>query len=315
MMKKANFLLLLLALVVACKEAPRVETPPMTAEELRLARCGSVDSVMPRLAVSLRAVEGYAALDTISAEAWLLVDDATGWVISQKNAAQRMYMASLTKMMTCLVALENGKMADSIDILRADIVTHDSRVRPGQSYTLRNLLYEMMLLSDNDAAYAVARHVGGDSLGFYRMMNEKAAYLGMGDTHFDNPNGMPNDSNYSSARDLMRLVRYAMADSTFAAMVGTADMDVPLTDGRHLPCHNTNALLGTYDGCIGVKTGFTRQAGCCLASAARRGGTTLVLVLLKSTSMPRRFSESAALLDYGFRVMEAADLHSAITGK
>ena len=287
----------------------------MTAEELRLARCGSVDSVMPRLAVSLKTVEGYAALDTISAEAWLLVDDATGWVISQKNAAQRMYMASLTKMMTCLVALENGKMADSIDILRADIVTHDSRVRPGQSYTLRNLLYEMMLLSDNDAAYAVARLVGGDSLGFYRMMNEKAAYLGMGDTHFDNPNGMPNDSNYSSARDLMKLVRYAMADSAFAAMVGTADMDVPLTDGRHLPCHNTNALLGTYDGCIGVKTGFTRQAGCCLASAARRDGTTLVLVLLKSTSMPRRFSESAALLDYGFRVMEAADLHSAIAGK
>ena len=318
-MKKMNGLLWLLLLVVlaACGEPPAAVEESPDAETLRLARSGTVDSVMPRLVIGLRVPGGCEALrDTLSAEAWLLVDDATGWVISQKNASQRMYMASLTKMMTCLVALENGEMTDSIDILPADMVTRDSRVRPGHAYTLRHLLYEMMLLSDNDAAYAVARHVGGgDTARFYRLMNAKAAYLGMADTHFANPNGMPNDSNYSSARDLARLVRYAMADSSFARIVGTQQMDIPLLDGRHLPCRNTNALLATYEGCTGVKTGFTLQAGCCLASAATRRGTTLVLILLKSSSMARRFSESAALLDYGFQVMDAADLHPASGGK
>jgi D-alanyl-D-alanine carboxypeptidase len=94
-----------------------------------------------------------------------------------------------------------------------------------------------------------------------------------------------------------------MADSLFAAIVGTREKKVPLTDGRHMDCQNTNALLSTYDGCIGIKTGYTRQAGNCLASAATRDGRTLFLVLLNSRSMRSRFTESAILLDYGFSVM------------
>jgi D-alanyl-D-alanine carboxypeptidase len=96
-----------------------------------------------------------------------------------------------------------------------------------------------------------------------------------------------------------------MADSAFAQIVGTVEKDIPLTDGRHMPCRNTNALLMTYEGCIGIKTGFTRQAGNCLASAATRDGVTLYLVLLNSRSMSSRFKESALLLDYGFQVMNA----------
>ena len=96
-----------------------------------------------------------------------------------------------------------------------------------------------------------------------------------------------------------------MRDSLFAQIVGTKEKDVHLTDGRHMPCRNTNVLLTTYDGCIGIKTGFTRQAGNCLASAATRNGTTLYLVLLNSRSMSSRFKESALLLDYGFKVMQA----------
>ena len=96
-----------------------------------------------------------------------------------------------------------------------------------------------------------------------------------------------------------------MGDSTFAQIVGTKEKDIPLTDGRHLPCRNTNALLTTYEGCIGIKTGFTRQAGNCLASAATREGVTLYLVLLNSRSVSSRFKESALLLDYGFNVMKA----------
>ena len=138
-------------------------------------------------------------------------------------------------------------------------------------------------------------------------MNQKAAYLGMDSTHFANPNGMPNLNNYSSPNDLVRLARYAMRDSTFAAIVGTTEYKVPFIDGRHMACRNTNALLHTYEGCIGIKTGFTRQAGNCLMSAASRNGHTLYLALLGSRSMSSRFKESAILLDYGFKVMQAYD--------
>lgn len=214
-------------------------------------------------------------------------------------------MASITKMMTCLLALENGQMGDTIEITQDVYIAKDSRVKLGDKYSMRNLIDEMMLVSDNDAAYALAKHLGGDTLRFYDMMNEKAAYLGMTNTHFANPNGVPNLNNYSSASDLIRLSRYCMRDSLFAAIVGTAEKDIPLLDGRHMPCRNTNALLRTYEGCLGIKTGFTRQAGNCLASAATRDGVTLYLVLLNSRSMSSRFEESAILLDYGFNVMKA----------
>ena len=244
-------------------------------------------------------------MSTLSADAWMLIDDSTGYVISQKYANEPRFMASLTKMMTGLLALENGNMADTVLITDDVFICKDSRVRLGEGYLLGDLIYEMMLQSDNDAAYALAKHLAGDTLKFYDMMNEKAAYLGMTSTHFANPNGMPAPDNYSTANDLIRLARYAMRDSAFAEIVGTKDKEVPLIDGRHMSCRNTNVLLHSYEGCIGIKTGFTRQAGNCLASAATRDGTTLSLVLLNSRSMRSRFTESAILLDYGFRVMQA----------
>lgn len=276
--------------------------PQLTPEQQRLQKIALIDTTIQNI-VQLDAVPGYDRLAEITAEAWMLVDDSTGFVISQKNADKKLFMASITKMMTCLLALENGNMADTLYITDDVVITRDSRVRPGDGYRLGDLIYEMMMLSDNDAAYAIAKHIGGDTLTFYDMMNQKALYLGMDSTHYANPNGMPNDDNYSSANDLVRLSRYCMYDSVFGQIVGTAEADLPLVDGRHLPCMNTNQLLTTYEGCIGIKTGFTRQAGNCLASAATREGTTLYLVLLGSRSMSSRFKESAILLDYGFNVM------------
>ena len=258
------------------------EPIPRSAEEIRLEEACRIDST------SLR--------ETIST-------DSTGMLISAKNEKQRMYPASLTKMMTCLIALENGLPDDTVSITDDVFVTKDARVRVGDSFLLRDLIDEMMLQSDNVAAVAIAKHIAGDTLAFCRMMNEKAAYLSMDSTHFANPNGMPNDSTYTTAADLLKLTRYCMRDSSFARIVGTTFMDIPLTDRRHLPVQNTNLLLGTYDGCIGVKTGFTRKAGNCLASAATRHGVTLCLILLKSRSHSSRFSESATLLDYGFKMI------------
>ena len=233
----------------------------------------------------------------------MLIDDSTGLVFSSKNANKLVCMASITKMMTCLLALENGNLDDSVYIDEDSYIAKDSRVKLGDGFLLSSLIDEMMLISDNDAAYAIAKHVGGDTLSFCEMMNEKAAYLGMENTHFANPNGVPNIDNYSTANDLIKLCRYAMRDRAFASIVGTAEKDIPLLDGRHMPCHNTNVLLNSYEGCIGIKTGYTRQAGYCLASAATRRGRTLYLVLLGSRSLSTRFTESALLLDYGFNML------------
>ncbi len=300
-MKWTNVLpsLLLLLSCYACGSGER-----LTPEEQRLRKIALIDSTLQDY-VRLDSVEGFDQLEGLSAEAWMLVEDSTGFIISQKNADEKLFIASITKMMTCLLALENGNLDDTVCITKDVFIVRDSWVKIGDSYRLGDLVYEMMMMSDNNAAYAIAQHIAGDTLTFYNMMNEKAQYLGMDSTHFASPNGMPNDDNYSSASDLVRLSRYCMCDSLFADIVGTAEKDIPLLDGRHLPCMNTNLLLTSYDGCIGIKTGYTRQASGCLASAATRDNTTLFLVLLGSRGRSLRFKESVILLDYGFKAIRA----------
>lgn len=298
-------LLLIVAAVVSCTSGDATGGRMLSPEQERLERINRIDSTSLSEVVKLDSIEGFEQLSSLTADAWMLIDDSTGCIISEKNADELRHMASITKMMTCLLALENGQMGDTIEITQDVYVAKDSRVKLGDKYEMRHLIDEMMLISDNDAAYALAKHIGGDTLKFCDMMNEKAEYLGMTHTHFANPNGVPNPNNYSTASDLIRLSRYCMRDSLFASIVRTIEKDVPLLDGRHMPCRNTNALLKTYEGCMGIKTGFTRQAGNCLASAASRDGVTLYLVLLNSRSMSSRFTESALLLDYGFNVMKA----------
>ena len=302
---RCSCLLVLLAAVVSCRWGDQAGSRvALTPEQIRLEHINTIDSTTLSTIFTPDST-ATEQLEALSADAWMLIDDATGMVISQKYANEPRFMASLTKMMTCLLALENSNLEDTVRITEDVFICRDSRVRLGEGYLLGDLLYEMMLQSDNDAAYALAKHVGGDTIRFCEMMNEKAAYLGMENTHFANPNGMPAPDNYSTAGDLIRLARYAMRDSLFAAIVGTTEKKVPMIDGRHMDCYNTNVLLSSYDGCIGIKTGFTRQAGYCLASAATREGRTLYCVLLNSRSMRTRFTESVILLDYGFRIMRS----------
>lgn len=300
MMKKSKYIIPVLLFLAACGAK---ETPVRDLEAERLYKISILDTTTLKTIIDPDTVEGFDLLNNLTAQAWILIDDKTGYVISEKKSRERMYIASLTKMMTSLLALEHGSDSDSVYITQSDYVSRDSRVKLDQGYLLRDLINEMMLVSDNDAAYAIARHIGGDTTAFYNKMNEKAAYLGMTATHYDNPNGLPNDSNYSSAYDQLRLVRYCMEDSVFAQVVGSREARVPLLDGRHMDCINTNRLLFTYDGCLGVKTGFTYQAGACLAASAERDGVRLYVILLKSKNMSLRFKEAAVLLDYGFRVM------------
>ena len=294
-----------LAFVFLCGCTGKDGDRPLSAEELRLQRSCRIDTTTLRTVLTPDSIEGWAQLNDLTAEAWILVDDSTGLVLSERNAHQRMFPASLTKMMTCLLMLEKGNDADTIEITQDVFLAKDSRVKLGDSYLAGHLVREMMLQSDNDAASALAKHLGGSIESFCDSMNRKAAYLHMDSTHFANPNGMPNDSNYSTACDLLKLTRYCMQDSVFASIAGTKHLDIPLLDGRHMPIDNTNLLLKDYKGCFGVKTGYTRKAGGCLASVATRQGVTLYLILLKSRSQSTRFAESAILLDYGFRVMKA----------
>ena len=301
---KIELWLLALCIVIACMIGCSEETKPIDPERQRIEHINKIDSTTLRTILNPDTIEGADKINALTADFWMLIEDSTGLVISERNADSLAYMASITKMMTCLLALEHGNLTDTIRITEDVYVAKDSRVRLGDGYVMRDLIDEMMLVSDNDAAYALAKHIGGDTLKFCEMMNDKAISLGMGHTHFANPNGMPNNENYSTACDLIKLSRYCMQDSLFAQIVGTKEKDIPLIDGRHMPCHNTNALLTTYEGCVGIKTGFTRQAGNCLASVATRDGITLYLILLNSRSMSTRFTESAILLDYGFEVMK-----------
>lgn len=274
--------------------------------------CGSheeerVDENTKYRILDLDTIAGRRSLDTITAESWLLVDSALCYPVCGKNFRKRMFPASITKMMTCILALENAqdKMDDTIEITKDVYIAKNSRVRLGDTYQMKHLMMEMMMLSDNDAAFAIAKYVAGDTLSFCKMMNKKAKDLNMRRTHFANPNGMPNDHNYSTAEDLVKLMAYCMKNKRFAEIVGTLEADIPLADGRHIPSKNTNRLLEEYPGCIGVKTGFINASGGCLAVAARRDGITLYLVMLNS-KWGRRFTEAPLILDYGFNVVNAA---------
>lgn len=242
----------------------------------------------------------------LSAQTWVMVNGANGKVLSSKDPDRRMYPASMTKMMTCILAIESGRLEDTITISRRAAATPCAHVTAGYRYILGDLLYDMMLRSDNGAATAVAEFLGNDSVPFTDLMNAKAAELGMNGTHFSNPHGLHQADNYSTAADIMRLALYCMRNPTFAKIVGTADysMVAVYPAGRTMHCHSVNRLLGRYAGSYGIKTGYTRAAGGCLASVARHGSQSIYLVIMHCTPVRSRFNESATLLDHGFAMLQ-----------
>ena len=159
----------------------------------------------------------------------------------------------------------------------------------------------MMLRSDNGAATALGEYIGGNIPGFAQMMNDKAHALGATNTHFVNANGMPDENHYSTARDMSVIVRYGMSLPAFRKIVSTKSCGITFTRPQTTRLlYNTNKLLFTYDGAIGVKTGWTKAAKGCLASAATRNNITLIAIVMHSATAESRFTESVALLDYGF---------------
>ena len=247
-----------------------------------------------------------AQLCALKSEAWYMIDAETGRILSSKNPDKKMYPASMTKMMTCILACESGKLTELVTISAQAAATEYANVRRGEQYVLRDLLYRVMLPSDNGAAHAVGEFLSkGDTVSFATMMNKKARELGMEHTNFVNAHGLPDDNHYTTPRDMMKLVKYCMKNKDFAEIVSNATRDITTTSGKVIHLKNTNKLFGRYEGCIGVKTGTTNAAGGCLASAVVRDGMKIYLVLMKCKPPRQRTDESIVLYEKGFEMMRA----------
>jgi serine-type D-Ala-D-Ala carboxypeptidase (penicillin-binding protein 5/6) len=240
---------------------------------------------------------------------WIIYDLADDTVLDSEDMDQRVAMASLTKVMTGLVVVENLSMNDEITIVEEDIVGEASIwVEPDETYTVRTLLHGMMMRSGNDAAAALARAAGGSPNReskaardrFVNMMNERAAALGMRDTSFENPHGLDGDNHYSTAYDLMLLTREVIEHPRLMQPFGARHYS-----GEGMTFTHTNQLPSQYDGVLGGKTGWTNNAGLCLIQMVEKDGRILIVVLLGST-FERWYPDAIELLDYGFSIPRPA---------
>ena len=234
-------------------------------------------------------------------EGILLKDLRTGQVLFEQNADLSMAPASLTKIMSAIVIIEEGNLDDQVTVSRQAAAAHRIKLylKPGQVLPLRGLLEAMLIRSANDACLAAAEHVGGDEESFVEKMNTKAAAIGLPRTHFQNACGFDMPDHFSTAEDLAVLTEYAMGHETFAAIVKESAAVIRTTDQRKkYIARTTNRLLGTMDGVIGVKTGYTSGAGRCLITVVTRDGRELLLVLLNAR---QRWWRAHELLEYGLR--------------
>ncbi|MFO7266170.1 MAG: D-alanyl-D-alanine carboxypeptidase family protein [Bacillota bacterium] len=232
----------------------------------------------------------------LRAAAAVLVEANTGTILYAHNEHERRPMASTTKIMTALVALENAALADRVTVsAQAVRVTgSDAGLRPGQQLTMLELLYALMLPSGNDAANVIAEHVAGSQEAFADLMTRRAHELGATRTRFANAHGLDDPNHYSTAHDLALLSVTAMRFPTFRQVVRTPSFQA---QSIGLSWQNTNRLLWGFEGIEGIKTGTTSLAGYCLVAAASRDGMQLISVVLGSTD---RWSDSTRLLEYGF---------------
>lgn len=257
----------------------------------------------------------YAAADntpalSLSAECAVLIEAESGDVFFAKNADAARPMASTTKIMTAVVALEYEDLSHTVSVSKDAVGVTGSSIYlyEGEKLSLEELLYAMMLESANDAAAAIAIEVAQSVNAFAELMNKKAAELGLDDTNFTNPHGLYDENHYTTAYDLAALTAYALKNADFRSIVSTYKRVIPLnnSEGSRVLI-NHNKLLKRYFGAIGVKTGYTIASGRCLVSAAQRNGLTLIAVTLNA---PDDWNDHITMLDYGFNTYERVVLSS-----
>ena len=243
---------------------------------------------------------GHESKNTLSLSAYsaVLYLPETCSFVYYKNADSKLPMASTTKIMTALVALENSDLSELvlIDERAAGTEGSSAYLITGEKLTMEELLYALLLQSANDAAVAIACHIGGDLPNFSEMMNKKATELGLKNTHFTNPHGLDDKEHYTTARELALITAEALKNDCFRDIVSTYKKTFS-NDERSRTYVNHNKMLKLYDGCIGVKTGFTKKSGRCLVAAAERNGLTFISVTLDA---PNDWNDHNLLLDLGY---------------
>lgn len=244
----------------------------------------------------------------ISSRAAIIYDRTSKRIIWGKEENQKRAMASTTKIMTAIVVLENANLTDTVQISKKAAGTGGSRLglKTNDKITVNDLLYGLMLRSGNDAAIALAEHVGEDVSGFASLMNNKANELGLKSTNFVTPHGLDATEHYTTAYELAVLTDYALNNKKFAQIVNTKTTTINI-NGYNKTLANTNELLGNFNGVDGVKTGFTNNAGRCLVTSTTRNNHQIICVVLGADTKKIRTKDSAKLIEYAFSNYEYID--------
>ncbi|MFK9093137.1 D-alanyl-D-alanine carboxypeptidase family protein [Bacillus salipaludis] len=245
----------------------------------------------------------------VSATSAVLLEQETGRVLFEKDAHTKRRIASITKIMTAILAIESGKMNQTVKVSEQATRAEGSSVylKPGEKIKLNDLVYGLMLRSGNDTAVAIAEHVGGSLDGFVHLMNQKAKQIGMYNTHFANPHGLDDhEDHYSTAYDMAVLMRYAMQNKTFQKISGTKVYKAPNpTENWDREWKNKNRLLSKYKYCTGGKTGYTKRAKRTLVTTATKGDMNLIAVTLNG---PDDWNDHISMYEGGFKGFDMAEV-------
>lgn len=243
----------------------------------------------------------------------IAIDRKTSTVLYEKNAYDVTAMASTTKIMTCIVALENSSLDEIVTVSRNAAIVNGSTlgITENMQISMRDLIYGLMLRSGNDCAIAIAEHIGGNVEGFAALMNKKAKELGLENTNFVTPHGLDNDNHYTTAYELALLTHYSLNNKEFKDIVGTKTTSIWF-NGYSREISNTNELLGNLNGVYGVKTGFTFNAGRCLVSACNRNNLDIIVVVIGSDTKNIRTTDSRNVINYVYDNYELINTYDVI---
>ncbi|HHW67879.1 D-alanyl-D-alanine carboxypeptidase [Defluviitalea raffinosedens] len=244
----------------------------------------------------------------VEAQSAILIEADTGRILWEKNAHEPRPMASTTKIMTCILALESGMLDDIVTVSKRAALAPEVKLRlkAGEKQRLEDLLYALMMKSSNDAAVAIAEHISGSVEAFCEKMTQKAKELGAKNTVFRTPNGLDADGHQSTAYDLALITRYAMKNPKFVEIINTRQITIPKEGNfRSYYLSNANRFLYEYPGANGVKTGYTGKAGYCFVGAANQNGMQLISVVLASgwgsRGKEQKWVDTKRIMNYGFQ--------------
>lgn len=249
----------------------------------------------------------------INSRSAIVFDRNSKQVLFGKNENEKRKMASTTKIMTAIIVIENAKLDDIVKVSAKAASTGGSRLglHTNDKISVLNLLYGLLLCSGNDAAVALAEHVGGSLPDFASLMNKKCNELGLSSTNFVTPHGLDNEEHYTTAYELALITDYALKNDTFRNIVGTKNYTVTI-NGYSKNLSNTNELLGALDGVYGVKTGFTNGANRCLVTSVKRGDLDIICIVLGADTKKDRTKDSIELINYVFNNFEIVNIKEKI---